>query len=285
MRPPIDGATILITGASSGIGREMARQLSGRAKALVLVARRRDRLTALRDELNQQHPALRVVVKPCDLADRAATDTMLGELTGQVGAIDVLINNAGFGDMAMFDLAKWERIESMIRLNVDALCYLTHRLVRPMVTRRRGGILNVSSGFGLQFMPAMAAYVGTKHFVTGFTEALRLDVRHCGVVVTQVCPGPVATEFDENLGNFTGRKAPSFVEVTPQACARTALRAFERGRALVVPGLVMRLLLFMGAWTPRFVLRWMYGPVAKKARQLQERNADLAPTDPENILP
>ncbi len=273
MRPPLDG-TILVTGASSGIGRELARQLAPRAGALVLVARRTERLEALADELRAKRADLPVHVEPCDLSDAAAVDALLARVEERAGAVDVLVNNAGLGDFGVFDLSDWPKVRAMIDLNVTALVYLTHRLVPAMVARRRGGILNVSSGFGLSFLPGFAAYVGTKHFVTSFTESLRLEVQPEGIVVTQVCPGPVATEFEENAGNFSEMSPP--FEISPERCARSALAGFARGRALVVPGIAIRLLLALGAFTPRWMLRLLFAPFARRIRRAQRKSREAA---------
>jgi short-subunit dehydrogenase len=260
MRPPLDGGLVLITGASSGIGGELARQLAGRARGLVLVARRQDRLEALRAELLARQPSLLVSVQACDLVDRAATDAMLERVAREVGEVDVLVNNAGYGDYGPFAEADWDRHEGMITLNVTALAYLTRRLLPPMLARGRGGVLNVSSGFGLQFMPSFATYVGTKHFVTGFTESLRLEARRYGVVVSQVCPGPIDTEFHELAKE---KQMPGWLLMPVDRCVRSTLRAFGRGRALIVPGFMLNALLLLGALTPRPLLRWVNGRAAR----------------------
>jgi uncharacterized protein len=265
-RPPIDGATALITGASSGIGVAIARQLAPRVKKLILVARRAERMETLAAELVAAHPALVVEVEPCDLNDRTALASLADRSAAD--SVDLLVNNAGLGDISMFDLADWDKTERMIEVNVRALAFLTHRLLPPMIERGRGGILNVSSGFGLAFMPGFSAYVGTKHFVTGFTESLRLELRRQGIVVTQVCPGPVATEFEEVAGNFTGQSA-ALVEISADHCARAALRGFERDRALVIPGLVIRAAMFLQAWSPRWIQRLLFGAGAPWLRQRQ----------------
>lgn len=267
LRPPIDGGHVLITGASSGIGEALARELGARPSVLSLLARRVDRLEALRAALVAQHPGLRVELLPCDLLDRAATEAALEALEARAGAVDVLINNAGFGDFGAYDEVSWKKTEEMIALNVTGLAYLTHRVLPGMVARGRGGVLNVSSGFGLSFLPGFAAYVGTKHFVTGFTECLRLEVGGRGVVVSQLCPGPVATEFIEKA-RMGRAKPPSLATISAEACARAAVRGFDRGKALIVPGLVMKLLLGAGAITPRPVLRALYAPFAGRVRQL-----------------
>jgi len=275
MPKPWKDATVLVTGASSGIGRELARQMAPDAKAIALVARRAERLEELADELRGRHEGLTVHVRPTDLTDLDACGAMVDDITAALGRVDVLVNNAGFGDLGAFDLADWDRLHRMIQLNVTALTYLAHRLYPPMIAFGRGGILNVSSGFGLEFMPGFATYVGTKHYVTGLTESLASEARPLGVKVTQVCPGPVATEFEQNVGNFTGEKMPSIAEISAVRCARSALRGFARGRALVVPGILIRLLMWSGAWTPRWFKRLLYWPAAGwlRRRELASQGA------------
>ncbi len=201
-RPPIDGGTVLITGASSGIGLELARKLAPRARALVLVARRAERLEELKSELSARHSSLVVRTEPCDLSDPDAVDALSGRLLEDFGAVDVLVNNAGAGLQGLYEKSDWDRIYGLIRLNVMALALLTRRLIPAMVARRKGGVLNINSGAGVAIMPGMAAYVGAKHFVTGFTETLRAELDGAGVAVSQAPPCPVETGFDEaaNIG-------------------------------------------------------------------------------------
>ena len=189
-RPPIDGGTVLITGASAGIGRELAGQLAPRARTLILLARRAGRLEELRTTLLAKHPQLQVLTLPVDLSDETDVDRAIAEAGEQAGAIDVLVNNAGVGDQALADQADWPRIRNVLRTNVLAVAQLTTALVPAMVDRGRGGVLNMGSGAGLTVMPAAAAYSASKHFMDGFSEALRADLTGTGVVVTQVCPGP-----------------------------------------------------------------------------------------------
>lgn len=256
-RPPLDG-TILVTGASSGIGRALARLLAVRAETLVLVARRRERLQALADELRAARPGLKVSVKSCDLADPAAATQLAEEVESELGTVDVLVNNAGLGDFELFEHTQFEKLERMIQVNVLALTRLTHHFLPRMLLRARGGILNVSSGLGLTFLPGFAAYGASKHFVTAFSEALRLELHGTGVVVSQLCPGPVATEFLELSGNPTGREIPSAIQLSAERCAELALRGFARGRALIVPGLLMKLVIGLGRITPRWMRRVFY---------------------------
>jgi short-subunit dehydrogenase len=271
MRAPIDGGVALITGASSGIGEAIARQLAPRLSAVALVARRKDRLDALAEALRAINSDLSVSVQPCDLIDRDATDSMLAQVKQELGTVDILVNNAGFGDMGMYDRSDWQKQERMIQLNVTALCYLTHRLVGPMVNKGHGGVLNISSGFGMSFLPGFSIYIGTKHFVTGFTESLRCDLGPVGVCVTQSCPGPVETEFEANVGNMTGRGTPSWLQISAERCARDSVRAFDHGAAMVVPGTLMKLLMFVNNLTPRWIHRLLYGPVGAWLRKRQAR--------------
>jgi uncharacterized protein len=263
----LDGSTVLLTGASSGIGREMALLLAPRVGVLALVARRVDRLEALRAQLTAANPKLTVHLLPCDLSDPAATAQLADTVAAQLGHVDVLINNAGVGDYGLYDQVPWARIEKMLALNVTSVALLTHRLVPAMVKKGHGGVLNISSGFGIGFSPGFAGYVGTKHFVTGFTESLRLDLTGTGVVVSQVCPGPVATEFAEVVAYPDGRDpAPAFSYISAAACARAALSGFERDRALILPGLIMKLLYLVMMMSPRFMKRLVQKGIAKKIR-------------------
>jgi len=267
MGSPVDGGVVVVTGASSGIGREIARVVAPRARALVLVARRKERLDELAAEVARA--GLEVHVVPCDLSDREAAAGLAGRIAEAAGDVDVLVNNAGVGDIGLFERSPEDKIASMIELNVTSLVVLTRAILPGMIVRRRGGVLNVSSGFGLSYLPGFAAYVATKHFVTGFSEALCTELAGTGVSVTQVCPGPVATEFEQNIGNFTGQKAPGFVEISARRCAEVAVRAFDRRRALVVPGLLMKLVMLVAAWTPRFVTRAVLSLVGRKFRAMQ----------------
>lgn len=269
----IDGGTVLITGASSGIGKAMAREIAARARSLVLVARRIDKLDELAAELERSHAGLKVETITCDLSDRASARGLPAELTARGLDVDVLVNNAGVGLMGAFDRNDPERLLAMIELNVTSLTMLTRALLPAMVKRGRGGILNISSGFGVAVMPSFAAYIATKHYVTGLSEALACDLAGTGVGVTQVLPGPVATEFESKLGNYTGRQAPKFVEISAEQCARIAVRGFDRGRVMVVPGLVIRVLLMVNALSPRFLRRAFASILGKIARRKQDEIA------------
>jgi len=193
--------SVLITGASSGIGRELALEFGACAETLVVVARRLDRLEKLRAELLSHHPGLKVIVLAADLSDERDVERLLGQVSELAGSVDVLVNNAGLGDSVLFDRSDWTRTRQLLRTNIFAMAQLASALVPGMVKRGRGGVLNIGSGAGLTVMPNAAAYVGSKHFVAGFSEALRADLAGTGVTVTQVCPGPVDSEFDQVAGS------------------------------------------------------------------------------------
>jgi uncharacterized protein len=266
-RSAIDGGTVLVTGASSGIGLAIAQQLAPRAKAIVLVARRVERLEKLKQELLEAHPALRVEVLPCDLAKRDEVERLIADVNAKDLEIDVLVNNAGIGMMGFLDQADIAKASFSIELNVTSLTMLTIAFLPGMVNRNRGGVLNISSGFGLSVMPMFAIYIATKHYVTGLTEALIADLGGTDVTATQVCPGPVKTEFEEVMGNQTGKKVPSFVEISAEQCARESIRGFDRGRAIVVPGFIMKIVMLINALSPRFMRRVFASLIGRVARK------------------
>lgn len=264
-RPPLSG-TVLITGASAGIGRALARRICVEARRIILVARRTDRLEALADELRSVRIGIDVEVVTCDLADPQAIDALCDQVIDE-GGVDVLINNAGFGDRARLEDAQWPKLQRMIAVNIAAVVQLTQRLVVGMVERGHGGVLNVGSVLGHLYQPGVATYAGSKHFVAGFTDALRAEVASAGVVVTELAPGPVATEFREIAGATGGVKpSPGILRIDADTCADDALRGFRRGHAVVYPGRLNRWLMRIVAILPAFVLRWVMARSGAKTR-------------------
>ena len=167
------GKTALVTGASAGIGREIARVLARDVATLILVARRRERLDELAAELKAKRSGLRVLVEPVDLLDRVATGVLLDELEKRGEQIDVLVNNAGFGDYGLLHQREWSKLERMLELNVVGLTFLLSRLVPRMVARGSGAVLNVGSIAGLVTSPAMGVYSATKAYVRYLPIRLR----------------------------------------------------------------------------------------------------------------
>src|SRR5437879_3322482 len=223
----LDNCSAVITGASAGIGRELARQLAARARLLVLVARRRDRLEELRGELQAKNPALRVETRDVDLSNLEQTMQLAASLANE--PIDLLINNAGLGDHGSFATADPIRVNDQVQVNVLALTALTRALLPRMVAQKRGAILNVSSSAGFLPLPGIAVYAATKAYVTSFSEAIRAETRDCRITVTSLCPGPVHTEFAEIANRQADRRKrrTSLVHVPVEKVARAGLEAIE----------------------------------------------------------
>ena len=253
----LDNCSALITGASAGIGGEFARQLANRARTLVLVARREQRLNELRDELRSRNPQLNVQVRVVDLCDKSQIDELVRWLEQNKIDIDFLINNAGLGDYGPVATSDFERDDRIIQVNIAALAFLTRLLLPQMIQRKRGAILNVSSSAGFLPIPGMAVYAASKAFVNSFTEALRAEVRWSGVIVTALCPGPVHTEFGDRAKR-PGREpetGPEFTYVSVKQTVRDALDAIESDKPLVIPGFVMKLAMLLVRITPMPILR------------------------------
>lgn len=222
----------LVTGASSGIGEEFARQLARRGDNLVLVARSADRLVALADELGRAHNIHAHAIS-LDLTQEKAAQQLLDETITRDLEINFLINNAGFGSLGEFTAFAPERDEEMIRLNVSVLVALTHLYLRPMRARGAGAIINVASTAAFQSVPYMATYAATKAFVLSFSEALAEENRAKGVRIMALCPGATDTNFFDAA---KGDRPPMRAVETPEQVVSTALRALEHGQSSVISG-------------------------------------------------
>lgn len=248
----------LVTGASAGIGREFARQLAKEAATLVLVARRKERLDALRDELLRRKPRLTIHVQVVDLADQSQIDQLVTWLNYETIAIDLLVNNAGLGDLGSFDTADPARIDRMIQVNMTALTLLTRKLLPSMKATKRGAILNVSSSAGFLPIPGFAVYAATKAYVNSFSEALRAELKGAGVTVCALCPGPVHTEFMQ-VADRPGRPhehSPEVAHVSAERVVRDALVAVEQDKPVVIPGFIMKLGMTILRLMPISILRF-----------------------------
>jgi short-subunit dehydrogenase len=259
----IDGCSALITGASAGIGREFARQLATRARTLVLVARREQRLNELRDELRNRNAQLNVHVRAVDLCRKSQIDDLIAWLDQNKIDIDFLINNAGLGDYGSFATSDPQRDDRILEVNIVAPTLLIRRLLPQMIARKRGAILNVSSSAGFLPIPGMAVYAASKAYVNSLSEALRAELRGTGLTVTALCPGPVHTEFGDVAKRPGGEpeRGPELVYVSVEKTARDALAAVEADRPLVIPGFAMKLGMFLVRITPISILRlaWRCG--------------------------
>ncbi|HEY0793811.1 MAG TPA: SDR family oxidoreductase [Chthoniobacterales bacterium] len=252
--------TVLITGASAGLGREFARQLAPVVSTMVLVARRHERLETLALELKVINPDLELFSRPVDLGNEADLKRFADWLDESGLAIDLLVNNAGLGDQGPFVDGQWDRIEAMLRVNVYALTYLTYRILPRMQKAGCGAILNVSSVASFLPVPNMGVYAATKAYVTSFSEALRAELRGVNISVTTLCPGPVLTEFSDVAHRTTGSeaKAPEAFLVPVQDVVRDALNGVARDRARVVPGALVNLVMTLVAFVPMFIKRLVY---------------------------
>jgi hypothetical protein len=238
--------TALVTGASSGIGEQFARQLAQRGHELLIVARRADRLDALAAELPTTARAIQ-----CDLATDAAS---LPAKVADLGAdVDLLVNCAGFGTSGPFIDHDPARDAEQVRLNCEAVVTLIHAFLPAMVKRRRGGIINVASSAGMQPIPYESVYSASKAFVISFSDALHVELRGSGVRVICVNPGPVPTEFQELAGYEPGRVGVVPGEISAEQAVREALEAYDRGRRSVVPGRVMRWFMRLTQPSPRAI--------------------------------
>jgi short-subunit dehydrogenase len=224
----------LVTGASSGIGAEFTRALAARGDDLVIVARDASRLDALARRLAKEH-GVDVEVLSADLTSKKGRAVVEARLESAEPAVDLLVNSAGMGTYGKFAELPRDGEAREIRLNVLAVVQLSHAALPGLVERGRGGIINVSSLAGHQPTPLNATYGATKAFVTSFTQALHEELRGTGVKVMALCPGFTRTEFQERAGLDSG-SVPSFLWQTPEPVVAAALRAFEQGRAVCIPG-------------------------------------------------
>ena len=250
---PAPTSTALVTGASSGIGREIARGLARRGHGVTLVARRADRLEALAEELSGEH-GVRAEAVPADLADAQQRERVVREVAERGLEVDVLVNNAGFGVYAPFAAAGVERELEQVELLVTAVVHLTGLVLPGMRERGRGTIINISSTSAFQALPGNGTYAAAKSFVLLHSEALAEEVRGQGITVTAVCPGPVETEFQEVSEPLFTERVPKIVWASAERVAEDAIRAAERGRRTVIPGgLPVKAAFGMNRVSPPFV--------------------------------
>jgi uncharacterized protein len=258
--PPEPDSTCLVTGASSGIGADVARSLGRRGHGVTLVARRTDRLEQLAAELRERH-GVRVETVGSDLGDAEARDRMRAQIDERGLRVEVLVNNAGFGSGGRFDRLDLDRELAMVRLNIEAVVDLCGRYVPGLVDRGRGAVLNVASTAAFQPLPRQATYSASKAFVLTFTDALHEDLVGTGVTATTLCPGPVKTEFWNGVGGVEAEGLPSFLVADPADVAEAGVTGLEKGRRVVVPGALNRAGAVGGQHAPRGLLLRVAGKV------------------------
>lgn len=251
---PSSDSTALVTGASAGIGVEIARQLAARGHGLVLVARRQELLDELASELASAH-GIRVEAVACDLADAAARDQLATRVEELGLDVEILVNNAGFGTYGPFAESDRERQIGQVRLNVEAVVDLAARYLPPMVRRGRGAVINIASTAGFQPLPGNATYSASKAFVLHHSEAIHTELKGTGVTITAVCPGPVKTEFAEaaGLGEAAG-SLPDIAWTSAEGVAKAAIKGADAGKRSVIPGVGNHIGAIAGRHAPRTVL-------------------------------
>jgi short-subunit dehydrogenase len=248
----------LVTGASSGIGAEFAKQLSQRGYEVILVARRAERLDALASQLGAKAHVI-----PCDLASAAAS--LAGKVAGLGLEVDLLVNSAGFGTHGRFGEIDSGRDAEQVRLNCEALVTLTHAFLPGMLKRGRGGVITIASTAGMQPIPYEATYSATKAFARAFSDALSAELRGTGVRALCVSPGPVPTEWQRIAGYGPEFPAPPVPgKISADQVATESLRAFDRGRRSIIPGFVIRWYMRINRPAPLPIKLWaverMYRP-------------------------
>ena len=253
----------VVTGASSGLGAIFADQLAKRGLSLMLTGRDQARLSEVAQRVRQIAPNVDVELVVGDLGTDAGIDDLVARLEGR--AIDVLVNNAGFGTYGEFSEIDTGREHDLIAVNVDALVRLTHAVLPGMLARDRGGILNVASTIAFQPGPYQATYGASKAFVLSLSQALWAETRGSGVTVTALCPGPTRTGFVDALGSDVSHTAIYRHLAAPEPVVAAGLRALDRGHAVVVPGLRNRVMAEGGRLTPGWLSALISGRLLRPA--------------------
>jgi uncharacterized protein len=257
-------ATALITGASSGIGEEFARQLAARGHGVFLVARREERLRALAGAIGDEY-GVRAEFEVVDLADKGERDALPPKIAERGLNVEILVNNAGFSTVGDVHLNPDQQL-GMIDLNVEALVALTTAFLPGMTERGRGAVINVASMAAFQPIPAQAVYAATKAFVLSFSESVHTELRGTGVTMTALCPGPVATEFVEAAGfkKDVESMGPAFMWASAHDVAEAAIEGAENGKRVVVPGVANRAVAIATQHTPHALLLRTVAPIYRR---------------------
>lgn len=240
-------AYTLITGASSGIGAEFARELAKKGHHLILVARSENELVRLSDEIRQQQK-IQIQVIPHDLSQVASAESLFKKCQDLNLEVNVLINCAGIGLFDAFDSEDLGKIQEMILLNILTLTKLTH-LFLPQLKQNKGRILNVASTAAFQPVPDMACYAATKAYVLSLSEAINAELKNTGVTVTTLAPGPIRTKFFEAAG--TSIEKNRMKKLTPEEVVQAGIEGLEKRKSLVIPNWINRFIVFSIRLAPR----------------------------------
>jgi short-subunit dehydrogenase len=249
----------LITGASSGLGAEFARQLAPHAAILILVARRKEALEELKKELVVKHPSLTVHVKSVDLSKATAREELVTWIQEKSLPLNFLINNAGLGDLGDFGAAQWNRLEPILNVNITALTHLTHLLLPMLRAHAPSALLQVGSVAGFFPLPHNAVYAASKAYVKNFSEALSMEEEEHGVFVSLLSPGPVPTPFFEIASrpgekNMATSRVPQALITSAEEVVTTALRGLLAHRVSVIPNRNLCIAMKLYSMLPRCLL-------------------------------
>ncbi len=249
--------TTLITGATFGIGNELAKIFAEQKHTLVLVARNKDRLHAIAKDWKERY-GIEIIVIAKDLADPKAPESIFQAVQKHGLHVDNLVNNAGFGLEGRFASTTVQRELEMIQVNIGALVHLTKLFLPGMLNRKHGRIMNVASTAAFQPGPHMSVYYATKAFVLSFSEALNAELKRTGVTVTALCPGPTHTEFQSRAGVSSKVLRTAGMKAFP--VAEAGYRGMMRGKRIVIPGLFNRI----GVWFVKFAPRPLPAMIIKR---------------------
>jgi short-subunit dehydrogenase len=246
--------TALITGASSGIGLELAKIFAANNINLVLVARSENKLKALSAELHAKHN-IGVTVLAFDLSDYNNAQKVFDACTAASIQIDYLVNNAGFGDFGLFHESDWHKQEQMINLNITTLTYLTRLFIPGMIAQRAGKIMNVASTASFQPGPTMSVYYATKAYVLSFSEAISNELEPYGITVTALCPGATESDFQNKADMHESRLVKGRKLPTSAAVAAYGYAAMMKGQVVAIHGFMNQIMAESIRFTPRFLVR------------------------------
>ena len=272
---PLEGQVALVTGASSGIGKEFAHRLAALGMHLVLTARREEEMKALADELDTRH-GTRCEIISLDLSTPGHPEKLTNEIQSRNIDIELLVNNAGFANVGTFADTDAQQVFDLVQLNIAALTELSYRLAGPMIERGHGGIINVASVAGFQPVAYMSAYAASKAYVLHFSEALWAEFKDYGVTVLALCPGPTETEFFDVAGVPGWLKGQS--AHTPEEVVKTALRSLEKKKHYVVVGWKNYILSLLCRLAPRKMVvnesRKYFRPRSKPKKKRRGKDAE-----------
>ena len=256
--------TVLITGASGGIGYELSKLFAANGDNLILIARNGNKLELFKTELEKQH-RISVMVIAKDLSENGAVPEVFNKVSAAGWTADILVNNAGFGDFGSFSSCDWNKQHAMVQLNILALMQMTKLFLPGMVKNRKGKILNIASIAAFQPGPYMATYYASKAFVLSFSEALATELKKSGVTVTAVCPGPTKTGFSEAADLGSSKLFSSLKNATAEEVAAFSYKALMKGKPVAIPGLMNRVLVFGQRFLPRSAVRAMVARIQGNA--------------------